>query len=212
MDQVHQAAALPLVRKAGRSLGFERAGSMPLEFAGDIEVFFDMGLLGVAASACFGAPGWPDFRFEIGLACARSLGPRGPLASPRFLSPPPGRLKSGLKAGGVFSGGAKQKLRKLRYGRWQIGKGVRKFDSLAPARSALSGLWLRHIPFAASHAAQVTNITNITFGNLEALPGKGRKGPKGLKVDPNPTKNPSKSHPIKVNPTRSKWMTPDQSG
>jgi len=86
------------------------------------------------------------------------------------------------------------------------GKGVRKFDSLAPARSALSGLWLRHIPFAASQAAQVTNITNITFGNLEALPGKGRKGPKGLKVDPNPTKNPSKSHPIKVNPTGSKWM------
>jgi hypothetical protein len=28
-------------------------------------------------------------------------------------------------------------------------------DSLAPARSALAGLWLRRIPFAVSQAAQV---------------------------------------------------------
>jgi hypothetical protein len=44
-----------------------------------------------------------------------------------------------------------------------------KFDSLAPVRSALAGLWLRHIPFAASPAAQVENHENHIIHMLHRI-------------------------------------------
>ena len=138
--------------------------------------------------------GFPNLPRMVWLARSRSLGPRGPLASPRSLSPPPRRLKS---LGGNMRCRAKRaKFARLcrtsvfaslrrdtsawqggRSAEWNAGAGrwprglyksydnstnitsgfgqaiyrmrpqeftkVTIMDLLAPARSALAGLWLR---------------------------------------------------------------------